>query len=44
MHEGAGDRGPAVAKTLQLAENSELNVGRSTLVVTDEASMVDTPN
>jgi conjugative relaxase-like TrwC/TraI family protein len=43
MREGAGDRGLTVAKALKLIEDNQLNVGRPTLVVVDEAAMVGTP-
>jgi conjugative relaxase-like TrwC/TraI family protein len=44
MAEGAGDHGLTVAKALNLIENNQLNITRSTLVVVDEASMVGTPD
>lgn len=44
LQEGAGDRGLTVAKALALIEDHRLEVGRSTLLVVDEASMVGTPD
>ena len=43
MRDGAGDRGLTVAKALALIDDDQLDVGRSTVVVVDEASMVGTP-
>jgi conjugative relaxase-like TrwC/TraI family protein len=43
MRDGAGDRGLTVAKALALIEDDQLDVGRATVVVVDEASMVGTP-
>lgn len=43
MRDGAGDRGLTVAKALALIETDRLDVGRSAVVVVDEASMVGTP-
>jgi ATP-dependent exoDNAse (exonuclease V) alpha subunit len=43
MRDGAGDRGLTVAKALALMEDNRLEVGRRTVIVVDEASMVGTP-
>jgi len=43
MRDEAGDRGLTVAKALTLIEDGQLDVGRSTVIVVDEASMVGTP-
>jgi conjugative relaxase-like TrwC/TraI family protein len=43
LQEGAGDRGLTVAKALHLIAHGELRVGRHTVVIVDEASMVGTP-
>ncbi|WP_325425697.1 ATP-dependent DNA helicase [Mycobacterium sp.] len=40
---GAGDRGVTVAKALHLIEDDQLRLGRRTVIVVDEASMVATP-
>ncbi|WP_375488870.1 MobF family relaxase [uncultured Mycobacterium sp.] len=44
MRDGAGDRGLTVAKALKLIEDGQLEVGRFTVVVVDEAAMVATPD
>ncbi|WP_040623515.1 ATP-dependent DNA helicase, partial [Mycobacterium parascrofulaceum] len=43
MRDGAGDRGLTVAKALKLIEDNQLDVGRRTVIVVDEASMLGTP-
>lgn len=43
MRDGAGDRGLTVDKALKLIENDQLDVGRRTVIVVDEASMLGTP-
>jgi conjugative relaxase-like TrwC/TraI family protein len=42
VREGAGDEGYTIAKALQLLRDNTLQLGRSTLVIVDEAAMVGT--
>jgi hypothetical protein len=42
MRDQAGDRGLTVAKALALIEDNQLQIGRRTVIVVDEASMVGT--
>jgi hypothetical protein len=44
LHGGAGDQGLTVAKALQLIAQRQLELGRRTLIVVDEAAMVATPD
>jgi conjugative relaxase-like TrwC/TraI family protein len=44
LHGGAGDQGLTVAKALHLIAQRQLELGRRTLIVVDEAAMVATPD